>query len=143
MNVVFDQREKREWDLPGVDQTAVHLETGDYTIEGYEDRFAVERKSINDLATSVGSNRDRFEAEIQRAQSMDEFVVIIEGSRHDVENHRYYSNIHPNAVLGTTDKWPLKYSQLDFIWAGDREQAAQECLRLLDRWYFRTLSDFY
>lgn len=156
MKVIRDQREKKPWDLPGVDVEAVHLETGDYTVRGFEDRFAVERKSLNDLATSVGSERTRFEDEIRRAQSMDEFVVIIEGSRDDIRNHQYYSKMHPNAILGTTEKWPWKYGTLEFLWAGEnedgervrtppeaRDHAAQECLRLLDRWYLKAASDLF
>ena len=156
MKVVRDQREKTPWNLPGVEVEETHLETGDYTVEGFEDRFAVERKSLNDLATSVGSERSRFEAEIRRAQTMDEFVVLVEGSRADVEDHQYYSQIHPNAVLGTTEKWPFKYGTLEFVWAGEnedgervrteseaRDHAAQECLRLLDRWYLKAASDLF
>ena len=55
----------------------------------------------------------------------------------------YYSNIHPNALTGTTEKWQFKYGKLDFIWAGNRENAAQECLRLLDRWYLLAASDLF
>lgn len=156
MKVIRDDREKKPWSLPGVEVGEGRLETGDYTVEGFEDRFAVERKSLNDLATSLGNGRDRFEAEIRRAQSMDEFVVIVEGSRADVEAHQYYSNIHPNAVLGTTEKWPFKYGTLEFVWAGEnedgekecsptkaREKAGQECLRRLDRWYLKAASDLF
>jgi len=40
---------------------------GDYSIEGYEDQFAVERKSLGDLATCVGAKRDEhFEPQVQR-----------------------------------------------------------------------------
>lgn len=143
MNILRDDREKTPWDLPGVEVEEARLDTGDYTVEGFKDRFAVERKSVNDLATSVGSERNRFEAEVRRAQSMDEFTVIIEGTRAEVDNHQYYSQIHPNAVLGTVDKWPQKYDVLDFIWAGGRERAGQECLRLLDRWYLLAASDLF
>lgn len=156
MIILVDQREKKPYDFPGVETKEAHLETGDYTVEGFEDRFAVERKSLNDLATSVGSERNRFEAEIRRAQAFDEFAVVVEASREDVESGRYYSQIHPNAVLGTTKKWPWKYSRLEFIWAGEnddgekvhdlpaaREHAAQETLRLLDRWYLKAASDLF
>ena len=143
MKVVVSQREKQPWNLPGVETEEDHLKTGDYTVEGFEDQFAVERKSVNDLATSVGSERERFEAEIRRAQEMDYFVVIIEGSKKDVEEHQYYSEIHPNAVLGTCEKWPIKYNNLEFIWAGNRKRAAEECLRRLDKWFLITTSDLF
>lgn len=143
MIILIDDREKTPWEFPGVDTKQARLETGDYTVEGFEDRFAVERKSVNDLATSVGSDRNRFEAEIKRAQSMDNFAVVIEGTPHDVRNGAYYSKIHPNAVLGTTEKWPWRYNNLEFVWAGDRDRAPQECLRLLDRWYLISASDLF
>ncbi|OYR58486.1 ERCC4 domain-containing protein [Halorubrum halodurans] len=156
MIILIDDREKRPWKFPGVETEEARLETGDYSIKGFEDRFAVERKSLNDLATSVGSDRDRFEAEIQRAQDFDEFAVVVEASREDVEAGRYYSQIHPNAVLGTTEKWPWKFDRLEFVWAGEnedgvgvrdlpaaRDYGAQETLRLLDRWYLKAASDLF
>lgn len=143
MIILIDQREKLPLKFPGCETEEAYLETGDYTVKGFEDRFAVERKSINDLATSVGSDRNRFEAEIRRAQEFDEFSVVIEGSPDEVRAGNYYSNIHPNAVLGTVKKWPWKYDRLDFVWAGDRERAAQETLRLLDRWYLKAASDLF
>lgn len=143
MKIIRDDREKTPWVFPGVDVKEARLQTGDYTVEGFEDRFAVERKSLNDLATSVGSDRNRFESEIRRAQEMDNFAVVIEGTPDDVRHHRYYSKIHPNAVLGTVKKWPWKYGTLKFVWAGDDDRAAQECLRLLDRWYLLAASDLF
>lgn len=156
MIILIDDREKRPWQFPGVETKEARLETGDYTVEGYEDRFAVERKSLNDLATSMGNGRDRFEAEIQRAQDFDEFAVVVEGSREDAKRGEYYSQIHPNAVIGTAEKWPLRYGILDFVWAGEdedgekvrslpaaRDHAPQECLRLLDRWYLKAASDLF
>jgi ERCC4-type nuclease len=143
MIILVDDREKKPYNFPGVETEEARLETGDYTVKGFEDRFAVERKSLNDLATSVGNNRDRFEAEIRRAQDFDNFTVMIEASRDDAQAGAYYSQIHPNAVTGTVDKWPLKYGVLDFEWAGNREQATQETLRLLDRWYLLAASDLF
>jgi ERCC4-type nuclease len=157
MIILIDQREKQPLHFPGVETEEAYLETGDYTVEGFEDRFAVERKSIDDLAKSVGSDRTRFEAEIRRAQDMDHFAVVIEGSPADVYSENYYSKIHPNAVMGTVEKWPWKYDKLDFEWAGTddegdtlsltpqalKERTAQETLRLLDLWYLRAASDLF
>lgn len=143
MIILIDDREKTPWEFPGVETETARLETGDYTVKGYEDRFAVERKSLNDLATSVGSGRERFEAEINRAQDMDEFAVVIEGTQQEAKNGDYYCNIHPNSLLGTTEKWPLKYGILQFEWCGTPNAASQEALRLLDRWYLKEASDLF
>ncbi|UBF22654.1 ERCC4 endonuclease [Halorubrum tailed virus 25] len=156
MIILIDDRERKPWKFPGVETEEARLETGDYSVKGFEDRFAVERKSLNDLATSVGSERNRFEAEIQRAQDFDEFAVVVEASREDAAAGRYYSQIHPNAVTGTVEKWPFKYGILEFVWAGEnedgekvrdlpaaRDHAPQEALRLLDRWYLKAASDLF
>lgn len=140
--IVVDSREKRPWDFPGMRTVEDTLNVGDYTYEGFEDCFAVERKSLNDLATSVGSERDRFEAEIRRAQTLQEFIVLIEAPKSHVYDYagqsnspKYYSRIHPNSVIGTLDSWPDKYANLDFEFCGNRIRARDECLAYLDKWY--------
>ena len=137
--IIQDDREKNGYDsFPGEQEVVTkRLETGDYTIEGFEDTFAVERKSLDDLANSCGTNRDRFEAEIKRAQDLEEFVVVIEAHQHEVKPHNYWSNIHPNAVKGTVGKWPAKYDTLAFKWCGSWRGGKQETLSLLDEWYLR------
>lgn len=141
--VVVDTREKKPYEFPGVDNiTERELNVGDYSRIGYEDVFSVERKTLDDLARSLGTDRDRFEDEIRRAQSLEEFAVVIEATKDSVYKYRnssecpnYYSNIHPNSIVGTVEKWPDKYDTLSFIWSRSRQSAAQETLRLLDKWY--------
>lgn len=140
--IVVDSREKKPYQFPAEETIERALDVGDYTYEGYEDEFAVERKTLDDLANSLGRERDRFEDEVQRAQSLREFVVVIEADSGDVYRYRhqdgcpnYYSQIHPNSICGTVEKWPGKYDTLEFEWAGDRPSGKAETLRLLDKWY--------
>lgn len=139
--IVIDTREQKPYNFYGVEVVHSALKTGDYSVEGFEHRIAVERKSLNDLANTLGRGRARFKREIDRAQEFDRFVVVIEADRHQVEAYRdekscpsYYSQIHPNAVLGTVDKWPGKYPVLDFVWAGDRAGGKALTLDLLKKW---------
>lgn len=151
MKVIVDNREKKPYKFPGLDVRYDTLDVGDYTYEGFEHVFAVERKSLDDLASSVGTDRERFENEIQRAQDLEEFAVVIEAPRSAVEDYagtghspNYYSNIYPNSILGTVDKWskPDRYG-LDWFWSDNREGAKQETLRLLDKWYLKHGSNLY
>jgi hypothetical protein len=162
--VVVDTREQKPYDFSevGVDNV-VHekLDVGDYTLKGFEHDFVVERKSLDDLANSLGTERGRFENEILRANGyahrnekqnpipgtkpdyeLDEFTVVIEASENQVYGYRnkpncphYYSDMHPNSIIGTIEKWPKKYDTLEFVWAGDRFGGLQETLSLLDKWY--------
>lgn len=162
--VVIDSREQKPYRFPGInDVIRRKLDVGDYTYDGFEHTFAVERKTLDDLATSMGAERLRFENEIRRANgyahrnddnnpipgtkpdyNLDEFVVVIEADREDVEKFagnetcpNYYSNIYPNSILGTVDGWPHKYDNLSFAWAGSRADAKQETLSLLDKWHLK------
>ena len=61
-----------------------YLPTGDYSIVGLEGRFAVERKSLEDLYATLGQGRSRFEAEFQRLNAMDFAAIVIEADLRDV-----------------------------------------------------------
>lgn len=144
LDVVRDDREKKPYSFDSVPVnftvSTARLETGDYTVAGFEDVFAIERKSIPDLIQSVTWGRKNFEAEIQRAQSFAEWAIIIEGVPSDVNKYiqkarrRYGAKVHPNQVHGTVNGWN-KHKGANFIWAGSREEAEIMTYEKLDRWY--------
>ena len=141
--VVVDTREQLPYIFgPGVETVEKTLETGDYSVEGYEDVFAVERKSLPDLLKSITWDRDRFKREVVRGDDLVGFVVVIESSLRSVNNWEYEREVHPNSVTGTVNNWE-KYHNVDFEWAGDRAGAEAETLRTLERWYnsYRALYD--
>lgn len=135
LDIISDYREKKPWDfsaLPATHETA-SLETGDYTVKGFEDVFAIERKSLPDLLKSVSWDRDRFKAELDRAEAFAAFEVVIEASRSDIEEGNYRSKMHPNSVLGTIRAWS-DYSIVRFVYAGDRENAQTYTFAKLREW---------
>lgn len=140
-SIVVDSREKKPYSFYGKDTIRDGLETGDYTIQGYEDVFAVERKTLDDLANTLGAGRERFERELERAQEFEEFVVIVESDKELLNDRNgdghcphYYSKIWPNSILGTVEKWPNKYDTLSFEWTGDRATGKARTLDLLEKW---------
>lgn len=63
---IIDSREQTPLDSSLLQTTTGTLATADYTIRGLEHVVAVERKSLSDLVGCVGSDRGRFERELQR-----------------------------------------------------------------------------
>lgn len=61
------------------------LPAGDYSLPGFEDRVAIERKSVDNLiGCLMNSDRSRFERELQRASHYDLFAVVVESTLHGV-----------------------------------------------------------
>lgn len=134
--VVADTREQKPYEFSGIHDDVITdtLNTGDYAIQGLEDKFAVERKTLDDFLKSITWERDRFENEVQRAQSMLAFVVLIEATKSDVTNWNYYRDVHPNSVLATIDSWEQQYG-VDFQWGRNRQESEQEAYSILLEWY--------
>jgi hypothetical protein len=65
--IVIDSREQAPLKFTSFEAVTGTLYSGDYSIRGLEDQFAVERKSVDDLANCcLSSNRGRFEHELHR-----------------------------------------------------------------------------
>ena len=70
------------------------LDTGDYSIEGYEDKISLERKSLGDLFGTLGKGHTRFKKELERALKLDYFAIIIEGSYSSCYNKDFDGAFH-------------------------------------------------
>lgn len=103
MRVIVDSREQKGWSFrgqPSVTLIKKKLETGDYSLEGYEDRVAIERKSLDDLIGTLTTGRQRFFAELERMRSYEVRTVVVEASIRQIEAADYRSQMKPAAILG-------------------------------------------
>ncbi len=127
MKLIIDTREQLSYRpfFEGLGLECVNrtLKTGDYSVEGYENSFAVERKSLNDFLSSITQNRARFARELERAKRFGCFAVIIEADYFDIRNKNYLANIEPEVVFATIYSWMIKY-QIPIIFVGNREGGA-------------------
>jgi len=84
--IKIDSREQKPlWNI-GSKVVYGKLDTGDYSIEGYENKIAIERKSLIDLFGTLGSGHARFKKELGRALKLDYFAIVVEGSYSSCEN---------------------------------------------------------
>ena len=87
------------------------LPTGDYSIEGLESLVCVERKSKEDLYSTLGQNRDRFEAEHVRMSEMAAACVVIECDWNEIMfKPPMPSKLPPASIWGTHASWLIKYN---------------------------------
>ena len=108
--IVIDTREQDPLPIAGLPVVRGTLVSGDYSILGAEELFAVERKSIPDLvACCTGDNRARFERELHRLRGFEFARLLIVGAPQDIAAGRYRSNIPPASVLASLAAWEVRY----------------------------------
>jgi ERCC4-type nuclease len=128
-NIIIDTREQHPWAFKNSVRRA--LPSGDYSLEGLEDCFAIERKSLADWVNTVVHNKRRFRAELTRLQAYEFAAVVIESSYADILRGDYRSDIAPQALLGITVGLMQAYHPVHFVMAGDRPHAYAVVAELL------------
>jgi DNA excision repair protein ERCC-4 len=126
VRVVIDSREQEEFgfDPVRVDGERRALPAGDYSLVGYEDRVAVERKSLDDFVSTVIRSRKRFAAELRRLQELEFACVVVEGNLSDIFAHRYRSGANPASVFGAAISIVVDYG-VPVFFCSDRQVACR------------------
>jgi DNA excision repair protein ERCC-4 len=132
--LIIDSREQDPLIFTHLESRRGMLRTGDYSIAGCEELFAVERKSISDLVgCTMGENRERLERELHRIRGFKFKRLLIVGSRSEIELGRYRSRISPKAVLGSLSACEVRFD-VPVVFCPTAIQAAREVERWA--WYF-------
>jgi DNA excision repair protein ERCC-4 len=132
--IVVDTREQDPLIFSRFESVPGTLISGDYSVRGLEQLFAVERKSIDDLVgCCLGENRSRFERELHRLRGFRFKRLLIVGSRGLIETQRYHSRISPKSVLGSLNAWEVRFD-CPIVFSATPEVAAADIERWA--WYF-------
>jgi len=97
--VIKDTREQLGWEFnpsPSCEgMTIATLKTGDYSLEGFEDKFVIERKG--DLSEfSMNITQKRFHSELERLESFELPFVILEFTMEDIYKFPQSTQIPPS-----------------------------------------------
>ncbi|MEP7049450.1 MAG: ERCC4 domain-containing protein [Pseudomonadota bacterium] len=131
--ILVDTREQTPWRFSdGVAVETCSLPSGDYSLKGFTDVVAVERKSLPDLVACCTAERERFLDCCRRLSDYVLRLVVVEASVDDVLAHAYRSRTNPQSVIGTALAIHVDYG-VPTIWAGDARNAANLVERMLTR----------
>lgn len=132
--VVVDTREQRPFLFPnsGIQVVSATLQTGDYSIKGYEASVAIERKEYGDFLSCVARQRTRFMAEMERLASFRHRALVIETDYSSIAQGAHpHSKVRPSSAVGTIVR--LVALGIPVVTAWDRKGAEDFTLRLLKR----------
>lgn len=141
LEIFIDSREQQRLDF-SVPVKDMKLSVGDYGCgpNFFSDVF-VERKSIQDLAGTLSAGFERFEREVQRADMLGSYLVVVaEGSFSDVLSYSP-SNSFAKKMTGSHIFYQMrqimnKFTNIQFVFAGNRKRAAdmiEKIFRLKDQ----------
>lgn len=124
MRIVIDSREQEPFSFEGypVEIERGTLTTGDYSVPGFEDRVAVERKSLGDLLGCLTHDRERFTRELERLRGYESTVVVVEAPFDALADGRYRSRMKPASAVQSVISIVQAY-RMPFWFAGDRRSA--------------------
>lgn len=90
--VIIDTREQQPWQFERTIAEHKKLDTGDYSIEGYEEILCIERKkSVSEIANNI--TESRFKDVISRMNTYKYSFLILEFSLSDIYRYPVGSNV--------------------------------------------------
>lgn len=123
MTILVDSREQAPWGFFGYKDVVTEkttLQTGDYSLAGFEKEIVIERKSLPDLIDCLGRSRDRFVRELDRARAYPSFAVIVEASWQQIAGGGYeHSNLNPVAACASIHAFVSRWN-IPFLFVGNR-----------------------
>jgi len=131
MIIVIDTREQNPWSFrksEHIEGTVKNkLNVGDYSIQGYESKIAIERKSAVDLFGTLGKGHKRFQRELERAEGMDYFAILVENTLTQIRNkdfeNSHYTRMKGFVIAQICFTLKMKYG-IDVVFCNGRKDAA-------------------
>ena len=137
MKVVIDTREQLPYEFE--DSITRTLQTGDYSIFGYENQITVERKSKADAYGSIGRGRTRFVKELERLSEIDYSAIVVEASLSNFVEPPRFSQLNPKSAINSLLAWSIRYG-VHIYFADNRVMGNLLTLRILER-YWKKLNE--
>lgn len=109
--IIIDTREQRRTHYDFDCLSEVHkLDSGDYSLKGYEDVVSVERKELNDLIQCIVPPKQRFFDELKRLCPKPFTCIVVEGDRSRIYNRDYNSGASPESIDGMVTSIIVDYN---------------------------------
>jgi len=129
ITVIVDTREQRPLDVSPLQAVTGTLSTGDYSVLGLERVVAVERKSLPDLLACCGTQRNRFQREVDRLLAFPTRCLVVESTWPHLERGNWRSKVTPASVVASLLGWQA--AGLPVLMCGNRQRAGRYVSRLL------------
>lgn len=139
--IIVDTREQTPWEFENYTTANKKLDTGDYSIEGLEDIFAIERKrTVSEIANNI--TESRFKDVLDRLEKFKHKFILLEFTLNNVMDYPVGSTVPKRMwhTLKITNKYILKYLteinikyNIHTIYCGNRDNAEEVAISIMKR----------
>lgn len=133
--IAVDTREQLRYIFDEHESYRTTLKTGDYSLEGFTDVLAVERKNKLDAWGCITDSRKRFERCLERLSQLERSAVVIECSMAEFcEPPPNIRRVNAASAMGSYISWSTKY-RIPVWFAENRQWGERVTLRVLAAFY--------
>ena len=143
IEIIIDTREQQPWHFPKHNTVTAKLDTGDYSIKGYENIFCIERKkSVSEIANNI--TEKRFLDVIDRLKKIKYSYFLFEFNLEDIMIYPEGSNIpkklrskiriSPGYIIKLLTEIQVMHS-IPIIFCGSAKNAETVAMALMRRVY--------
>jgi ERCC4-type nuclease len=143
LKIVIDTREQQPWEFSRCVTASKKLDTGDYSLEGYEHLLCIERKkSVGEIANNIVEKR--FKDVIDRMTNYKYAFFIMEFNMQDILSYPIGSNVPKKMwdklrvssgfILKVLLEIQLKYN-IKILFCGDASNASKVAQSLMTKVY--------
>lgn len=124
IRIIVDTREQQAYSFAC---PVVHrkLDAGDYSVDGFSNRVAVERKSLADFTHTVIHDFARFSQELEKLARLDAACIVVEADLDAVLRGQHTAALRhttPRSLLGASVFIAIRY-RVPVHWCGSRQAA--------------------
>jgi len=114
----------------------------DYSIVGMKQEIQIERKSLEDLVSTLSMRRESFEDEIARLDGGCEFAAIVcESPWSEVLQDTHDHGARAKSISRTYLSWVIRYPGVHWIMCAGRYHAEHVTYRLLEKFWWSKQRD--
>lgn len=138
--IIIDTREK----LPYIFQEKIlahPLKAGDYSLVGFQNQIAIERKTKVDAYGSFGKGRQKFIKELEKLSQLDYSAIVIEASQADLLIPPGRSLMNPKSVVSSLLSWSVRY-KINIFFCDTRNLAQATTRKLLLNYFHEARKDY-
>ena len=127
---VIDSREWNPLPLSPLKTIVKKLDVADYSAVGFENKIAIEKKSLDDLCACVGRERARFDRMVKRLLDYEYRAIVVTDDWSKIDLKQYYGKLTPTQIYSAIMAWAMT-AQVPIMFMGSHQRAGLAVARMI------------